>query len=238
MKLMKFIAGIDEAGRGPVIGPLVIAGILVEESSIPRLVDMGVKDSKKLTPRRREILRTAIMKTAKLHCIEILEAAVIDDTRRVKNLNQLEAEMMAKILDSLQPDLAQVGSADVIPSRFKEMILSGMRSPVEIQSVHHAEDLFPAAAAASIIAKTTRDRIVASMRQEFGDFGSGYPSDPKTRVFISEWYLRRGSLPQIVRKSWKTVESIARAAYVERRNPPRDWTERVSLRRRHGRKLE
>jgi ribonuclease HII len=212
MKLMKFIAGIDEAGRGPVIGPLVIAGILVEEESIPKLLDIGVKDSKKLTPNRRETLRTTIMKMVKLHCIEILEATMIDDTRRVKNLNQLEAERMGKILDNLKPDLAQVGSADVIPSRFKEMILAGMRFPVEIHSAHHAEDLFPAVAAASIIAKTTRDRIVASMHLEFGDFGSGYPSDPKTRAFISEWYLKKGSLPQIVRKSWKTVELIAHMA--------------------------
>jgi ribonuclease HII len=216
MKLMKFIAGIDEAGRGPVIGPMVIAGVLVEESRIPELVDMGVRDSKKLTPRRREILRSTIMETVKVHRIEILEAAVIDDTRRVKSLNRLEAEVMARILDGLRPDLAQIGSVDVIPSRFKEMVLSGMRSPTEIQSTHHAEDLFPAVAAASIIAKTTRDRIVASMRQEFGDFGSGYPSDPKTRAFISEWYVSKRTLPHIVRKSWKTVESITRGIDSER----------------------
>jgi len=213
---MKFVAGIDEAGRGPVIGPMVIAGVLVEESRIPELVGMGARDSKRLTPRRRETLRGAILETVKVHRIEILDAAVIDDTRRVKSLNRLEADVMAKILDDLRPDLAQIGSVDVIPSRFKEMVLSGMRSPTEIQSAHHAEDLFPAVAAASIIAKTTRDRIVASMRQEFGDFGSGYPSDPKTRAFISEWYVSKRSLPHIVRKSWKTVESITKGIDSER----------------------
>jgi len=216
MNLMKFVAGIDEAGRGPVIGPMVIAGVLVEESRIPELVGMGARDSKRLTPRRRETLRGAILETVKVHRIEILDAAVIDDTRRVKSLNRLEADVMAKILDDLRPDLAQIGSVDVIPSRFKEMVLSGMRSPTEIQSAHHAEDLFPAVAAASIIAKTTRDRIVASMRQEFGDFGSGYPSDPKTRAFISEWYVSKRSLPHIVRKSWKTVESITKGIDSER----------------------
>jgi ribonuclease HII len=219
MKLMKFIAGIDEAGRGPVVGPMVIAGILLEESRIRELVDIGVRDSKRLTPRKRESLRNQIMEMILGHRIEILQAAVIDETRNIKNLNMIEVEVIAKILSSLRPDLAQIGSADVIPSRFKEMILSEMRSPVEIQSTHHAEDLFPAVAAASIIAKTTRDRIVASMHQQFGDFGSGYPSDPKTRAFISEWYLRKRSLPHIVRKSWKTVESIIREVDSERENP-------------------
>jgi ribonuclease HII len=78
---------------------------------------------------------------------------------------------------------------------------------VEIISTHHAEDKFPAVAAASIIAKTTRDRIVRELHGEFGDFGSGYPSDPKTRAYLRE-ILSSSNLPRIVRRSWKTIHYL------------------------------
>jgi len=208
MNPMRTIAGIDEAGRGPVIGPMAVAGVLVMEGRLEELVSMGVKDSKKLSPRKRECLRGKILEIVEGHHVELIPANQIDEKRRVRNLNSIEAIAMAKILDRLKPDLAQLGSVDVIPHRFRSMILSEMAHSVEIDSVHHAEDRFPAVAAASIVAKVVRDEEVASLRREYGDFGSGYPRDMKTRTFIKEWYQREGSLPPIVRKSWKTTEIL------------------------------
>jgi ribonuclease HII len=208
---MKRIAGVDEAGRGPVIGPMVVAGVLVCEGVIMELLAMGVKDSKRLSPKKREGLIGEILRLAESHHVEIISAACIDERCSARNLNMIEASAMAKILDRLQPDLAQVGSADVLPQRFRSMILSEMVLPVEIDSAHHAEDRFPAVAAASIIAKVNRDSVVASLRREYGDFGSGYPGDSKTKSFIKEWYEKEGSLPPIVRKSWKTIQSLTTA---------------------------
>lgn len=208
MKPMKRVAGIDEAGRGPVIGPMVVAGILVQDKLLEELLAMGVRDSKKLSSRKREQLVGDILRVVDLQCIETIGADQIDERRKGKNLNRIEAAAMAKILDFLKPDIAQVGSVDVVCDRFRSMIIAEMSDPVKIDSVHHAEDLFPAVAAASIIAKVTRDRAVASLRREYGDFGSGYPSDAKTRSFIREWFEKEGSLPPIVRKSWKTTQSL------------------------------
>jgi ribonuclease HII len=205
---MKRIAGVDEAGRGPVIGPMAVAGVLVREELLGELVAMGVKDSKKLSPKKRESLMGGILGIVECHRVELVPARQIDEGRRARTLNSIEAKAMAKILDALKPDLAQVGSVDVVSERFRSMILSEMGLPVEIDSVHHAEDRFPAVAAASIIAKVARDDAVASLRREYGDFGSGYPSDMKTMSFIKGWYEREGSLPPIVRKSWKTTESL------------------------------
>lgn len=205
---MRRIAGVDEAGRGPVIGPMVVAGVLVHEELLGELVAIGVKDSKKLSPKKRERLMGEVLRIAECHNVEVVTARQIDARRRVRNLNDIEATAMAKILDALKPDIAQVGSVDVVPNRFRSMILSEMSLPVEIDSVHHAEDRFPAVAAASIIAKVLRDEMVASLRKEYGDFGSGYPSDMKTRTFIRGWYEREGSLPPIVRMSWKTAKSL------------------------------
>lgn len=208
MKPMRRIAGIDEAGRGPAIGPMVVAGVLVREGRIGDLLAAGVRDSKKLTPKKRESLVGEITRLIDLQHVETVSADEIDRRRRRESLNMIEATAMARILSVLKPDAAQVGSVDIICHRFSSMIRSELAVPLEIDSAHHAEDRFPAVAAASIIAKVTRDRAVAVLRREYGDFGSGYPSDPKTRSFIREWYSREGSLPPIVRSSWKTTETL------------------------------
>ncbi|MCX8182494.1 MAG: ribonuclease HII [Candidatus Methanomethyliaceae archaeon] len=204
----KLVVGIDEAGRGPVIGPMVIAGVLIEDNRAHVLNDLGVRDSKKLSPKRREKLYSEILREVKSYHVEVIDAKFIDLERGRKNLNAIELEGMVKIISKLRPDLVQVGSIELKTDRFREKLLRRVEVP-EIVSVHHAEDLFPAVAAASIIAKVTRDRIVAELREIYGDFGSGYPSDPKTVEFLRH-VISRGELPEFVRKSWGTVQRILR----------------------------
>lgn len=204
----KLVAGIDEAGRGPVIGPMVIAGVLIEDERVHVLYDLGVRDSKRLTPKRREKLYPEILKEVKSYHVEVVDAKVIDLERGRKNLNVIELEGMAKIISKLRPDLVQVGSIEFKTERFRDKLLRRVEVP-EIVSAHHAEDLFPAVAAASIIAKVTRDRLVAKLREIYGDFGSGYPSDPKTVEFLRH-VINRGELPEFVRSSWGTVQRIVK----------------------------
>lgn len=201
---MRLIAGLDEAGRGPAIGPMVIAGVSLREEDMKGLLKIGVKDSKKLTAKKREELLPKIMGIIENYHVEVLDAAFIDSERSRENLNQIEAGVMASIVERLWPDVAQIGSVDVDSARFGAEISRRMIAKPEVVSVHHAEDKFPAVAAASIVAKTTRDRIISDLRLSWGDFGSGYPSDPKTRRFISE-AVKSGKLPPIVRRTWKTV---------------------------------
>lgn len=204
----KLVAGIDEAGRGPVIGPMVIAGVLIEDERVHVLYDLGVRDSKRLTPKRREKLYPEILKEVKSYHVEVVDAKVIDLERGRKNLNVIELEGMAKIISKLRPDLVQVGSIEFKTERFRDKLLRRVEVP-EIVSAHHAEDLFPAVAAASIIAKVTRDRLVAKLREIYGDFGSGYPSDQKTVEFLRH-VINRGELPEFVRSSWGTVQRIVK----------------------------
>jgi ribonuclease HII len=201
------VLGIDEAGRGPVIGPMVIAGVIFEAEIIPKLVSIGVKDSKKLTPRARERLLDKILAMAEGSYVRVISAAEIDEMRKTKNLNQIEAEEMAEMIRRSLPDEVHLGSVDVDERRFgmEIMRLSGIARG--IRSVHHAEDRFPAVAAASIVAKTTRDRAISELRKEYGDFGSGYPSDPKTRAFVCQ-ALAEKKCPPIIRASWKTVVGL------------------------------
>jgi len=204
------VAGIDDAGRGAVIGPLVIAGVLVEEEKLPKLTQLGIKDSKLLSPHRRETLAIEIKRIAQKHSIIKLSPKEIDEVvekgRKLHKLNRLEAQTMAKIIEMLKPDIAYVDASDVIEERFKEHILECLPFRVEIVSEHKADRKYPIVSAASIIAKVVRDREIAEIASKYGDFGSGYPSDPRTMNFLQQCLEEQGEYPNFVRKSWKPAK--------------------------------
>ncbi|MEM0100832.1 MAG: ribonuclease HII [Candidatus Methanomethyliaceae archaeon] len=199
------MAGIDEAGRGPVIGPMVVAGIAIYEKDEANLLELGVKDSKKLSYKKREELYEKIIKIVKYH-IEVIDAETIDKERKKKNLNDIEIDLIIKIINKLKPDVVQIGSPDINIKNFVNKIIMKVKN-IQIISVHHAESIFPTVAAASILAKVTRDRIIENLKKIYGDFGSGYPSDPKTKDFILN-AVKKGEIPNIIRKSWKTYINL------------------------------
>ncbi len=203
------IAGVDEAGRGPVIGPLVIAGIVVKEEHSEALVEWGVRDSKDLTRRKREALELSIRRIALQVEVMEISAAEIDTRRSAKrSLNDLEAEWMAIILQQLQWDVAYVDAADVVAERYGRTIQARLETEKTIVSEHKADQNYPVVAAASILAKVRRDRRISELHNRYGDFGSGYPSDPLTRRFLREWIAKYGTFPEIVRHSWETARKI------------------------------
>jgi ribonuclease HII len=204
------IAGVDEAGRGCVIGPLVIAGILIKQENLKALQQLGVKDSKLLTPKKRETLAPEIMKLAENHHIINLEPSkidrVVDSGRKLHKLNRLEAETMAKIINQLKPDEAYVDAADVLEDRFKHHIQEHLTAKTIITSKHKADRIYPAVSAASIIAKVTRDKEIFTLTAQHGDFGTGYLTDPKTMTFLKQLLKTNGEYPDFVRKSWKPAK--------------------------------
>jgi len=211
---LTLIAGIDDAGRGPVIGPLVVAGVLVHIHQIPHLKALGVKDSKALSPRRRRCLSKKIKDLVVNYTIVELSPKEIDEVvfrgQRLRKLNWLEAKAMAEAIHRLHPDVAYVDAADVLERRFGEQIREMLPFDVEIVSEHRADVNYPVVSAASILAKTHRDHVVSGLNEVYGDIGSGYSSDSRTRRFILEWFRTRGNedLPDFVRKSWKTIGKL------------------------------
>ena len=176
------ICGVDEAGRGPVMGPLVVSGVSIEDESV--LSGLGVKDSKRLTPKRREALAVTIKKLGEIETVQV-PAEEIDNLREEMTLNELEVRLFVSVLDRLRPDVAYVDSVDVNADRFRDDIKRGLDFDIEIVSRHQADDIYPVVSAASIIAKTTRDNEIKKIEEEIGqDIGSGYPSDPITREYL------------------------------------------------------
>ena len=204
------VAGVDEAGRGCVIGPLVIAGLLIKEENLKLLAQLGVKDSKLLSPKKREVLFIEIMHVAERHHIVKLTPkeidCVVESRRKLHKLNRLEAQTMAQIINTLKPDEAYVDAADVVEDRFKHHIHEGLTIKARITSRHKADKIYPVVSAASIIAKVERDNEIAALKTSYGDFGSGYLTDQKTMRFLKQWLQSHDEYPDCVRKSWKPAK--------------------------------
>lgn len=208
------IAGVDDAGRGAIIGPLVIAGVLLEEKDLPKLVALKVKDSKLLSPKRRAELSEAIRALVPKYHVEKLWPKEIDKVVnshiKLQKLNRLEAQTMAKVIEALEPNKAIVDASDVNEARYKEHILESLSYKPEIISEHKADRNFPVVSAASIIAKVERDKAIAELTREFGEMGCGYPADPQTIAFLENWLKQYGEYPDFVRKSWKPAKKLKR----------------------------
>ena len=199
------ICGIDDAGRGSMIGPLVIAGISIKKKDPKKLRSIGVRDSKKLTPEVREILYKKILKIVDNYHVIRITPRTIDRSVFKHNLNHLEAKNMAKIVLKLKSDVSYVDSCDVDYKRFGREI-SLLSSNAKIKSYHHADSRFVTVAAASIIAKVSRDRSIHRLNKNF-DLGSGYPSDKKT-VRVLKKILSKKKSKTFIRMSWKPVQKI------------------------------
>ena len=204
------VAGVDEAGRGCIIGPLVVAGVLVKEENLPVLRQLGVKDSKLLSPKKRESLFSEITRLAEKHYVVKLSPSEIDRAvecrRKLHKLNRLEAQTMTQIINTLKPDEAYVDAADVLEERFKHHIQEGLTVKVKITSRHKADKIYSVVSAASIIAKVERDKEIAALKGVYGNFGSGYLTDQKTMRFLKQWLRTHADYPSCVRQSWKPAK--------------------------------
>ena len=199
MKLL----GIDEAGRGSVLGPLVVCGVAVEEERLKYLERLKLKDSKKVSPKRRIVLSRKIKKIAECHPVHI-SAADIDLLRsKDVNLNEIEKIAMRKIIGNSKPDVSFIDCIDVKPERFRNEI-EKFQNNMKVVAEHGADDKYVIVSAASIVAKVERDMEIQKIRKEFSEVGSGYPSDPKTISFLKN--ISYNDLPDFVRRSWSTVE--------------------------------
>ncbi len=211
-----FVAGVDDAGRGSTIGPLVIAGVLLDKKNLLKLTALGVKDSKRLSPSKRERLAEEIKKTAlKYHVIGLSPAQidkVVETGKKLHKLNWLEARTMANVISALKPDVAYVDASDVLADRFKTDIMENLEFKVQIVSEHKADVKYPIVSAASIIAKVERDQAISELRDTYGDFGCGYATDSKTLQFLENLIRELGSYPDFVRKSWKTAKRLKEKA--------------------------
>jgi ribonuclease HII len=208
------IGGVDEAGRGSIIGPLVVVGVSIKQSKVSELGGLGVKDSKILTSKLRANLFRSLIDMADFTSVIKISCTEVDDNVFLKGLNKLEAEVMALVINNIQADIVYIDSCDINPERYKDHIKSHLlfSSKPKLYAMHHADSLNLVVSAASIIAKIIRDKEIEKIRKVHHNIGSGYPSDDKTMCFIRKWVTKNRSAPQFARKSWKPLKIMLEEA--------------------------
>ncbi|PLW80165.1 ribonuclease HII [Candidatus Woesearchaeota archaeon] len=209
------VAGVEEAGRGPVIGPLVMAVCTIDNSKQKMLTIEGVTDSKLLTPIKREQLFEKIKELVDDYKIIIVSPTEIDEALNNpnNNLNLLEAQTSAKLLKQVDFEKAILDCPTADTKKYAETVKRLTEKEGEYLAEHKADLNHPIVSAASILAKVTRDKEIEKLQKELGvDFGSGYPSDPKTKEFI-EKNFEDPKYENIFRKTWDTYKKL-----VEKKN--------------------
>ena len=204
------VAGVDEAGRGCAIGPLVVAAAVFKEETLPTLREIGVKDSKKVSAKKREKLVVEIKELALDYRIFEIQPRVIDKvvfrSIPLRRLNYLETMVMAKLIRELKPDLVHMDPPDVDNQRCAEQLQSVIKYKMQVICEPKADQKYVSTGAASIIAKVRRDQRIKELRELHGDFNSGYSSDTKTQRFIEEYFSTNKECPDYMRASWSTVQ--------------------------------
>ncbi|ADL18885.1 Ribonuclease HII [Acidilobus saccharovorans 345-15] len=215
---MSWIIGVDEAGRGSLVGELMLACFATKEENLGLLKDMGVRDSKQLTPHSRETLYRSIVRLGEFVVVPIPPAEI--DRENVNVLEERAALKGLKVLLSrLRPELVKAiyidkfGELRILPGELKRL---GFRGRLVVEP--KADANYVVVSAASIIAKVIRDRRIEVLRSMYGVEGSGYPSDPLTVSWVMK-VLSSGARPPIIRYSWGTLRGTN--AFVRKAKSPR-----------------
>jgi ribonuclease HII len=199
------IMGIDEAGRGPVLGPMVVAGVVLDFKSELVLKGLGIKDSKLLSPKQRQNFFGHINEEAVWHKVIVVWPETIDDFVLRNALNHLECDLMSSIIDSYGLNIEVYIDSPQSPVTFKKMLESRLKTKVAINCSFKADAIYPAVSAAGYWQRSPGMLSFTELHKEYGDFGSGYPGDPKTKEFLSGLLYGLKDYPYFVRRSWKTI---------------------------------
>lgn len=198
------VLGIDEAGRGSVLGPLVIGGVLMKRKKLRFLNRIGVKDSKKLSSKTRTTIARKIKKITEFKTITITAEEIDNLRNNGTNLNKIETNAMTELIRHFKPDMCCIDCIDVNEERFHNRI-QHINHKMKVITEHKADETYQIVSAASIIAKVKRDKEMAMIKNEYGAVGSGYPSDKYTINYLKSL---NGDYPPIVRQTWNTIKNI------------------------------
>jgi ribonuclease HII len=198
------ILGIDEAGRGPVLGPLVVAAVALRPPRAAALTRRGVCDSKAFgagpdAQARRAELAAHILRLADAVCMEVIEHVEVDRYTWLGQLNELERRA-ARSLIAASPPVRRIVADGV------QVFGPLRREYPQLEAIDEGESAHVAVAAASIVAKDRRDRLFAAIaeryREEFGELRGGGYVNAATAEFLRRYHGRYGCFPPETRRSW------------------------------------
>lgn len=215
--------GLDEAGRGPVLGDLFMGGVVCTQKQISVLEEAEVDDSKTLSAKKRQALSKIIQQNSLDCLVKPIPVSIIDANVKKpgkKSLNDLEIDLMISLIVRLEPDIVYIDAMTSKPEKFARRIRSILETlkqgnkidmVPEVVAENKGDQKYCIVGAASILAKVERDAAIEAEKAnylEFGDIGSGYPSDPKTKEFLRNYIIKERQPPTIARKSWSTTTKL------------------------------
>jgi ribonuclease HII len=203
--------GIDDAGRGPVIGPMILAGCILDKKTAKELKILGVKDSKQITPKRREFLAEKIREKAKaIYLTKTYPLEIESASKKGINLNDIEANKTAEIINSLNNKKDNfkvfVDCPSVSITKWQKQVNNKIGYPgnLVLSCEHRADKTYTSVSAASILAKSLRESEIEKLKKKYGNkIGSGYPSDPLTKIFLEE-NAQKYAKDGIFRRTWSS----------------------------------
>jgi len=214
------LLGIDEAGRGPFIGPLVMCAVLMDSKNDVILKNLGIKDSKLLSKSKREEFYK-ILKEKKLiidYKIIKLQANEVDKSLLSvnDNLNNLELKTSVKLIKFFMKkytlDKVFLDCPSINASKYKKDLFDKVNFK-NLVVEHKADQKYVCVSCASVLAKVTRDKEISLLQKKYlktiyGNLGSGYPSDVLSVEFLKKNYKKLSSDDKLFRKTWKTYTNF------------------------------
>lgn len=210
----KKILGIDEAGRGPVVGSLFVGGVLIDEKNQEELEELGLKDSKLLSDEQREKFVPQIKEVAEKTLVKEITAQQIDELRETINLNKVEFEVFMKIIEETEPDKVVIDLLEKDGEKYKIKVKNRLGEKfknLEIVAEHKADVNYPIVSAASILAKSAREENVRKIEEKYdAKIRTGYSHDEDTIDFLKNYLEENKELPPEARESWETCKKLVR----------------------------
>jgi len=213
----KYLSGIDEAGRGCVLGPMVMGLCVISKDKESFFREQGVKDSKLLSPKKREELFDIIKREVDEYKLLVVPAEELNVLMDRYSLNEIEAQKEAEMISKLKTDIFEiiVDSPDTVADKFKRRIddclrVNGYEKKIKIISEHKADLNHIVVGCASILAKVTRDRLLEEL---IGKNISGYSSDQRTIEYLKSYILEHKQIPPFARSKWETIDKVMKELY-------------------------
>jgi ribonuclease HII len=215
--MCEIVGGIDEAGRGSVLGPLIIGYCSLTKEQEKYFKDLGVKDSKLLSKSKRKEFFKKIIDNCVQYSIIAIPAEEINILMNRYSLNEIEAMKTVEIILKFKkkPKKLILDCPDTNAEKYKERVLNILKkqniiNDIEIISEHKADYNYISVSCASVLAKVTRDQL---MNDLVGQELSGYSSDLKTIEYIKTYILENKKIPPFARDKWSTIENIISSLY-------------------------
>ena len=225
----RLLLGLDEAGRGPVLGPMVVAAAQATPTQLSALKDLGLNDSKKLSPQKRRQIFKHIKRLGVQYRYKVISASKLDQLGLTRATN----EGLVNLIDAL-PSPEVFIDAPVGPSglqKFTHKIKAGVKAPnFKLVAKNRADQTEPVVSAASVVAKYQRDRRLKWLQIKYwrwGNIGSGYTADPRTRRFLVSYYSKRRHWPKEARRTWRTLADLEKETVGFIRRP--SWVGAIAL---------